>query len=541
MQNIFLVAIVVLGALGFAKRIAAKTATWLVIALTVLGIFITPDIPTRIAFVIAALLGPVVPYALAVLWALTVRPLFHYLRFRVDAHRTLFLVTPDDPRYAEASRQLDEQVREAVSLGFVSHGRIGLTVGRLTAVNEYLERDGGRQWVIVNATLGGAPVPVTIHCSSMLSSGEFLVVSNTGYVEPNPPTRGFVYWRLPGIRRIADLVRASDHIAGKSGPVIPMPLDTDLLTRAKTRTRLRLEAERERGLQRYDAANDTYRPTLSGAYRHFWVSLPPLNWIIDRRERARERELLREMGLTASSTAAAGTPEPTRRHYWEAAGAVVVIMLLAVVVPELLSAVDSSTARLRPIPRVDVPANLSVPNSFPDAVRTLEQLVGQPSHQLSGTRDDEPAPTRGVAISMRMDSAEAFVAAAQEAFYSSGFYLFRTGERYSGLDTDGLALYPSTDPYEIMRAMDTNGANHGYLVEDVIQWFRREEARYPVRFTAIVFHYAAGRLLGDFPDGADYARRFIRFCPDIMAEGSVTVRQLAKDFQKSREVFCWWD
>jgi hypothetical protein len=123
-----------------------------------------------------------------------------------------------------------------------------------------------------------------------------------------------------------------------------------------------------------------------------------------------------------------------------------------------------------------------------------------------------------------------------------GFYLFRTGEREtSGLETDALALYPTRDPYEVMRVMETNGINHRLSTEDVIAWFRREEAKYPIQFGAIAYDYVGGHLMGLVPDATDFARRFITFCPDIRAESMISARQLGNEFRGTREVFCWWD
>ena len=541
-----LTAIIVVGSLGWIKRIPSNVATWIVVALTVLGVFTSPDMSSRLTFVTVALIGPLLPYLLALIFSLTVRPLIYYFSFRADIHRTSYEFTPDDPRSGQMDQTVGDQVNEAIALGFRSRGRIGGQVGAMTVVNEFLELDNGRVWVYATAVLSHQQFPVILHCGVRLANGDYLVVSNLPYVDPSPPSPGYVDWRLPSITHVRDLVRATEFIAARSGPIIPMPMETDLLTRARMRTKVRYEAERAGGHHRYDATEDVYRPTLKGAYRQHWVTLPPLQGIIDRRERERERALFAEMNLTPAARSdvptggeATDAPKPTGKGYLAAAGIVLFLFLLALVGPEVVAAIGGDRYE-RPLPRVDVAANLIVPDAFPDAVRLLEAVVGQSSHQLSGTVDDNPAPTRGVAISMHRDSADAFVEAAQDAFLAKGFFLFRTGERFSGLDTDGLALWPSPDPYEIMRAMDTNGANHGLLVDDVIAWFRREEAQHPIRFGAIAFDYVGGHLQGELPDLSDFASRFIAFCPDLKAE-SITTLSLKRDMERTREVFCWWD
>ena len=542
MHFLLLVAIAVIGVLAVLKKVPANPATWIIVALTTLGVLTSPDTGSRLVFVVTALLGPLLAYPAGLFWGLTILPLLHYLRYRVTAHRLQSELTPDDPRYDQASARIAEPLREAFASGFRSHGRI-LHAGPTTAVNDYLERDDGSVRMFVTTALSNTQIPTLLHCAATLSTGEILVVSNLPYVDPSHPAPGYVQWRLPSISRVGDLVRATEFIAARSGPIIPTPLNTDVLTNSKMRTKARFDAERDAGYWHYNARADVYRPTLKGAFRQYWVSLPPLFRIIDRRERERERALLAEMSLTPPARTDIpryDKEKATWKTWAEAAGIVLFLIGLGVYGPELMAEMSFDSIR-RPLPRVDVAENLTVPDAFPDAVRLLELIVGQPSHQLSGTVDDSPAPTRGVAISMRMDSADAFVAKAQDAFLAKGFYLFRTGERYSGLDTDGLALWPSPDPYEIMKAMDTNGANHGLLVDDVIAWFRNEEPNYRFRFGAIAFDYVGGRIAGGLRDAKGFAGRFMKFCPDLQYSSGMTVNVLARDLESTSEFYCWWD
>jgi hypothetical protein len=551
MQTTLLALIVLIGTLGFVKRIPYHVASWSVVALVVFGIFTSPDHATRLMYVFAALLGPLLAYPLSVLFSMTIGPLMHYFSWRLDAHRSAFKVLPGDELYAAAGAQADEHVASLTASGFVSRGRVGLRVKKFTVVNEVLDHGDGREWVVLSSTLPTTVQPFIMHCSVSFADGHTLVVSTYPFVDPNPPVEGFEAVRLPSIADPNDLVRACLTLAARStyGPVVRQPMDTDVVTLAHERSKRRLDAEVRAGFAKYDAANDVYRPTLLGAYRMFWVSLPPMKWIIDRRDRARERELLDEMKLkpargTGAETGETGSAAPQasrkQRLKWlvEAAALIAVIIFL----PDVVDAINPSSRPVVVVPYVDVPNGFMVPESFPDAVHALEQLVGRPSHQLMGTRDDNPAPTPGVAISMGRDTADAYVARAQQLFLAKGFYLFRTGERAtSGLETEALALYPTSDPYVVMRAMETNGWNHGLSTEDVIAWFRREEQVYPVRFGAIGFDYVGGYFHGELPDDAEFARRFIKFCPDIQSEGPVSARSLGRDFNRTREIFCWWD
>ena len=551
MHSFLFAAIIITGALGFTRQPPSKVASWVIALLTLLGIATSPDVTTRLMFVGAAILGPLLAYPAQLVVSLTIRPLLLYARWSTDGHRSLFYVTPDDPLHATAGEQLDKHAESLVSSGFTSRGRVGLRVENKTLVSEFLDRGNGTEWAILVATTPASVQPVVLHGSCTFASGDTLVVSNYVWVDPFPPSpsSGYVSIRLPSLGDVNDIVRACLTIASKSslGPVIATPLETDVASRARERTKVRNDAEVRAGYLRYDAASDVYRLTLRGAYRMFWVSLPPVRWILERRDRKRERELLAEMRLTPAARtdspgAAASAAPSTRKEKFLAVASVAAIIAVIVFVPDLpdLLYPQRTTPRVRPV--ITVPGDFAVADSFSSAVQALERLVGQPSHQLSGTRNDEPAPTTGVAISMRKDSADAFVTAVQDAFLGRGFYLFRTGERAtSGLETDALALYPTRDPYVVMRAMETNASNYGMSTEDVIAWFREEEARYPIQFMVIGFDYAGGHLGGLVPDETEFARRFIRFCPDIQGEGPISAKRLGRDLKGSREIFCWWD
>ena len=81
MHGMLLALIVFTGALAYAKRIPTNTASWIVVVLTIIGIFTSADVSTRLIFVGAAMLGPLVPYLMQLVYSLTVRPLIHYVQW----------------------------------------------------------------------------------------------------------------------------------------------------------------------------------------------------------------------------------------------------------------------------------------------------------------------------------------------------------------------------------------------------------------------------------------------------------------------------
>jgi hypothetical protein len=50
-----------------------------------------------------------------------------------------------------------------------------------------------------------------------------------------------------------------------------------------------------------------------------------------------------------------------------------------------------------------------------------------------------------------------------------------------------------------------------------------------------------GRFLSEVRDADALARRFYKFCPDIVEQGTETVEVLARELRESQRIYCWWD
>ena len=334
MHILLLAAMVTVAVLTPVTGSPRNLASWVIVILMMVGVYTTPSMLMRLAVVVVALLSPVVRIILRTGWLLTVHPLVHYFRDRLDAHKAFVMLVPGDALHVATAPLLDPAIHDAESLGFRSRGRLALAVERYTVVTEFLTREDGRLWATVHTAVGGPARPVVLDCMATLASGEVFTVNNYSRVIAIPPVPGFVTIRVPSLTRIADVVRACEGLAGRRGAVITPPREPDLVSMVQSETKDRLEAECQAGYRRYDARNDVYRPTLKGAYRLHWVMLPPMNGVLDRRDRERERALLAKLGI-APSHADRAEPVSLVKQYRQEAPAIALLIALAVFGPEI--------------------------------------------------------------------------------------------------------------------------------------------------------------------------------------------------------------
>ncbi len=57
-----------------------------------------------------------------------------------------------------------------------------------------------------------------------------------------------------------------------------------------------------------------------------------------------------------------------------------------------------------------------------------------------------------------------------------------------------VALFPRSDPYEILRLMGTNGWNYDIGPDSIVAWLRALERDHPFVLTGIGFDWVEGRL-----------------------------------------------
>jgi hypothetical protein len=104
-----------------------------------------------------------------------------------------------------------------------------------------------------------------------------------------------------------------------------------------------------------------------------------------------------------------------------------------------------------------------------------------------------------------------------------------------------LRLYPTAEPYAVLVACRTNGDNYGLSTARVIAWLRHLEQTHPFILTSCSFDALAGDFVQPVFDAPQLARKMYRFCPDIVEQGTRTVRALARSLEESQSFFFWWD
>ena len=375
--------------------------------------------------------------------------------------------------------------------------------------------------------------------------GRSLAVNNSPVLGSYGPVAGKTVEQFPEVRDPRRLVRLHRALMEQMGARDELKELEPGIDGAKflVESMLReFEQQLNTGYLRFDAAANAYRPTVKGAILMTWKQVPPVSTIRMKRVRRRAAELVVALGVTEPDENPSTVPGLQKTHAWPVLAVAAVVIIYFVVADtgeRKLSAAD-----VPEVASMTLPADFTVPADFPGAVKAIETLTGVAAEQLVVVDSlGFPVQTDGAMFGIEAARADSLLAAAQPVLLERGFFLFRHEPNYGiGGKPDEIGLVPLGDQFAVVKRVGTNGANYDLTSEKVVAWLRELNRDAPFILTGIGYDHVEGRFLQPIGAKADsIAVRVHKFCPDVVDQGTGSVRELGNEIGRLNTFFCWWD
>ncbi len=128
---------------------------------------------------------------------------------------------------------------------------------------------------------------------------------------------------------------------------------------------------------------------------------------------------------------------------------------------------------------------------------------------------------------------------AREQDLGGDCFVFRDLQGSEGKDCIG--VLPVRDSFEAILGMGTAGVNQGLMPPQVAQWMRDLSHEYPLTIQSLGSVQIAGCFDEPVKDPAPLAKRISDFCPDVIHQGSGSIKALAKEIERTQRFSFWWD
>jgi hypothetical protein len=132
-----------------------------------------------------------------------------------------------------------------------------------------------------------------------------------------------------------------------------------------------------------------------------------------------------------------------------------------------------------------------------------------------------------------------FVEQHQAEILKQGAYLFHTRDLAED-NGPAVAVLPTTDVYQVLAAVETEGANEGVSCEDLQAWLRDLEKFQPFVIVGLGADFVEGKFTSPIRDAPDLVRRINQICQPENSSPDAEEKQIANLLQTQR-FFLWWD
>ncbi len=121
-----------------------------------------------------------------------------------------------------------------------------------------------------------------------------------------------------------------------------------------------------------------------------------------------------------------------------------------------------------------------------------------------------------------------------------GYFVFVSEDSF-GTGDDRVGVIKSEDQFDILLAMGTDGANYGIDNAKVVAKLKEWNAKWPLEIVGAGLDWMEARFVRQPPDMAAFAEEVYQFCPDVVDQGTDTVKALAAEMKRTNALYLWWD
>ena len=185
----------------------------------------------------------------------------------------------------------------------------------------------------------------------------------------------------------------------------------------------------------------------------------------------------------------------------------------------------------------------------PELIQQVEETAGtkaepffetvlKPSQNLKGK--SMIVSKRLAGFSVRTIEAQKLIESFSGVFRPQGYLIFRSELNY-GTIPDIVTVIRGRSQYDILRVQKTAASNDRLNTKAIIKWLKREHRRRPFVLTGAGPTWLEARFLRPPKNVHAFARKVSRLAPDVVNQGTRSIKELAREIQETNTFYLWWD
>ena len=177
----------------------------------------------------------------------------------------------------------------------------------------------------------------------------------------------------------------------------------------------------------------------------------------------------------------------------------------------------------------------------PDVFLLVKDYVPGQIHRLSGyDQNGYQIVVNGITFSVPEQDAGRVLAVLRQRLQPRKYLAFLIAVN-EGIRTEEIGILKGTDPYEILRVMQTNGEEYEITTEDIIERLKEWEKRYPFEIIGAENEWVEIEFRTVPQDLKVFAQEVYDFCPDTVEQDAGSIEELAREIARTKRLTLWWE
>ena len=164
---------------------------------------------------------------------------------------------------------------------------------------------------------------------------------------------------------------------------------------------------------------------------------------------------------------------------------------------------------------------------------SLERLMGR-------SADYQRVPAAGVVLLTKPGDGHTVLNAVRRVLAGSSYRAY-LNEQAFGHGPDRIALMKSSDPFDYLAVVRTDGVNYDIDHAKVLARYREWTKQYGLLLVGAGQDWLEAKFSRQPVDWKIFAKEVYAFCPDIVDQGTGTVEALAEEMRRTNTLYLWWD
>ncbi len=127
----------------------------------------------------------------------------------------------------------------------------------------------------------------------------------------------------------------------------------------------------------------------------------------------------------------------------------------------------------------------------------------------------------------------------KDKFKKKGYSIFIL--EIAGKDLDKIAILNTTDKLTILKQVGTDGINYDITNDSLISIIKKLDRKYSLEIIAASGDWCEFIIHNEPKDWMQLAEEAYKVCPDIVDQGTGTIKTLAAEMKRTKRLYFWWD